>query len=214
MNTNWHINGSSQSVTAGQTILEWQLTWDHELVLFGGPILIERLFNVNLFDILVLFCPQEMTTLDLNLYTHMGCQRNIPIYAQASVSVHSQETEDIQALDWCPGVFCFFLFFFVLSARGKAAAKPLPPAPCPLQSRGAECTHQPVWKPTFSRILPEGVTQRNPLWAPAACWMLCRGCDGHVLGYSSQMPFQACWWLKLWSTAEGDWYPGAVVFPL
>ena len=76
-------------------------------MLFGGPILIERLFNVDLFDILVLFCPREMTALDLNLYTHMGCRRNIPIYAQASVSVRSQETEDIQALDWCPGAVVF-----------------------------------------------------------------------------------------------------------
>ena len=64
------------------------------------------------------------------------------------------EIRDIQALCWCPGVF-FFLFFFVLSARGKTAAKP---QPLPLVEQGAECTHQPVWKSAFSRILPEGVT--------------------------------------------------------
>ena len=67
---------------------------------------------------------------------------------------------------------CFFFFvFFVLSARGKTTAKPWPLPPA---EQGAECAHQPVWKPAFSRILPEGVTQRNPLQASAACWMLCR----------------------------------------
>ena len=65
----------------------------------------------------------------------------------------------------------FFFFFFVLSARGKTAAKPWPLPPAP---QGAECAHQPVWKSTFSRILPEGMTRRNPLRAPAACWMLYR----------------------------------------
>ena len=49
---------------------------------------------------------------------------------------------------------CFFFFFF-LSARGKTAAKPWPLPPA---EQGAECTHQPVWKSAFSRILPEGVT--------------------------------------------------------
>ena len=49
----------------------------------------------------------------------------------------------------------FFFFFFVLSARGKAAAKP---QPLPLKGQGAECAHLPVWKPAFSRILPEGMT--------------------------------------------------------
>ena len=113
-----------------------------------------------------------MTTLDLNLYTHMGCWRNIPIYAQASVSVCSQETEDIQALDWCPGFFFFFFFGGGFVSQGQGCCET--PTPHPLQSRGAECTHQPMWKPAFSRILPEGVTQRNPLQAPVACWMLCR----------------------------------------
>ena len=50
---------------------------------------------------------------------------------------------------------CFFFCFFVLSARGKTAAKP---QPLPPAEQGAECAHQPVWKSAFSRILPEGVT--------------------------------------------------------
>ena len=65
-------------------------------MLFGGPILIERLLNVNLFDIMVLLRPWEMTALDLNLYTHKGCRRNTSVYAQSSVSVRSEEAEDIR----------------------------------------------------------------------------------------------------------------------
>ena len=53
------------------------------------------------------------------------------------------------------GVQVFFFFFFLVS-QGQGCCEAL--APCPLQSRGARCTHQPVWKPAFSRILPEGVT--------------------------------------------------------
>ena len=70
-----------------------------------------------------------------------------------------------------PRCFFFFFFFFVLSARGKTAAKP---RPLPLGGQRARCAHQPVRKSAFSRILPEGKTRRNPLRAPAACWMLCR----------------------------------------
>ena len=76
-------------------------------MLVGGPILIEMLFNVNLLDILVLLRPGYVTALDLNLYTHMGCRRNISVYSQASVSVRSEEKEDIRALDWCPGAVVF-----------------------------------------------------------------------------------------------------------
>ena len=69
---------------------------------FGGPILIKWLSGVDLFDILVLLRPRQISTLDLGLYTHMGCRRNVSTYAQASVSVRSEETDDIQALDWRP----------------------------------------------------------------------------------------------------------------
>ncbi len=65
--------------------------------------LIKRPSNVDLFDILVFLRPRQMTALDLNLYTHIGCWRNISTYAQASVSVHCEETGDIRGLDWCPG---------------------------------------------------------------------------------------------------------------
>jgi len=66
-------------------------------------------FHVDLFDILGLLRPRYMTTLDLNLYAHIGCRRNIPIYAQATVSASSEKTEDIRALDWYPGAVVFRL---------------------------------------------------------------------------------------------------------
>jgi len=65
--------------------LGWWPTRDRELVLFGGPIRIERLPNVDLFDILVLLRPREMTAFDSNLYANMRCRRNISIYAQGLV---------------------------------------------------------------------------------------------------------------------------------
>ena len=67
----------------------------------------KRLSNVDLFDILVLLRPRHMTALDLNLYTHMGCWGNISTYEWASVSVRSDETEDIRALGWCPDPVVF-----------------------------------------------------------------------------------------------------------
>ena len=75
--------------------------------------------------------------------------------------------------------FLFFFCFFVLSARGKATVKPWPLLPA---EQGAECAHQPVWKPVFSRTLPEGMTRRNPLRAPVACWMLFRQLTDTVQG--------------------------------
>ena len=110
-----------------------------------------------------------MTAPHSDLRADPGCRRNISIHAHPPLSVRIGEIRDIRALCWCPGVFFFFFFFFVLSARGKTAAKP---QPLPLEGQGSECAHQPVWKSAFSRILPEGKTRRNPLRAPAACWML------------------------------------------
>ena len=78
-------------------------------MLLGGPILIEGLLNVDLFDILVLLYPRQMTALDLNLYAHNRCRRNTSIYAQASMSGCGEETEDIRALDWFPGPIVFLL---------------------------------------------------------------------------------------------------------
>jgi hypothetical protein len=60
-----------------------------------------------------------MTALDLNLYAHMGCRRNISVYEQASmtsVSARSEQTEDIRALDWCPGVVLFPLQLYRLTS--------------------------------------------------------------------------------------------------
>ena len=72
-------------------------------MLFGGPILIKRHSNVDLFGILVLLGPRQMSALELNRYTQMGCWRYISTYVQASLSVRSEVTGDVRALDWCPG---------------------------------------------------------------------------------------------------------------
>ena len=106
------------------------------------------------------------------------------MHAHLLVSGCIKEIRDILALCWCPGVFFFFL---VLSARGKTTAKP---QPLPPVEQGAECTHQPLWKSAFSRILPESVTQRNPLQASAACWMLCRQLTDTVQGTPARRLFK------------------------
>ena len=85
-------------------------------MLFGDPILIERLLNVDIFDIPALLCPRQMTVLDLNLYADMRCRRDISIYAHASVSGCSEETEDIRASDWCPGLVVFALQLYGLTS--------------------------------------------------------------------------------------------------
>ena len=96
-------------------------------------------------------------------------QRGLQIYLGNAENLSSRTVWTCwREKGWFPGLF---FFFFFLSARGRAAAKP---QPLPLAEQGAKCAHQPVWKPTFSRILPEGVTQRNLLQAPVACWMLCK----------------------------------------
>ena len=95
---------------------------------------------------------------EMHLYMYMG-------FRECTYQI----SMGIQALHRFPGLF--FFFFFVLSARGKTAAKP---RSLPLEGQGTERAHQPVWKSAFSRILPEGMTRRNPLRALAACWMLCR----------------------------------------
>ena len=78
-------------------------------MLLGGPILVEGLLDVDLFDILVLLYPRQMTALDLNFYAHNRCRKNISICVQASVSGCSEETEGIRVLDWCPGLVVFLL---------------------------------------------------------------------------------------------------------
>ena len=89
-----------------------------------------------------------MTTLHSDPNLDLGHWRNTSVHAHLLVSGCIKEIRDILALCWCPGVF-------VLSARGKTAAKP---QPLPPAEQGAKCTHQPVWKSVFSRILLEGVT--------------------------------------------------------
>ena len=56
-----------------------------------------------------------MTALDLNLYAHMGCRRDISIYEQDPVSVRSETTEDILALNWYPGQVVFPLQLYRLA---------------------------------------------------------------------------------------------------
>ena len=85
-------------------------------MLFGGPILIEGRFNVDLFDILVFLCPRQMAALDLKLYAHLRCRRNSSVHAQASVSGCGEKTEDVRALDWCPGPAIFLLQLYGLTS--------------------------------------------------------------------------------------------------
>ena len=56
-----------------------------------------------------------MTALDLNLYAQIRRRRNISIYAQGSLSVTSEATEDIRALDWGPGPVVFPLQLYLLT---------------------------------------------------------------------------------------------------
>ena len=155
-----------------------------------------------------------MTTLHSDLSADLGCWRNASIHAHPSMSVCIGEIRDIQLLCWCPGVFFLFFSFFVLSARGRTAAKP---RPLPPAEQGAECAHQLVWKSAFSRILPEGVTWRNLLQAPAACWMLCRQptdtvcwCPGVVVFHLNfslpvvyKQPQHIC---PIWNVLQCDFY--------
>ena len=98
----------------------------------GGPVLVKELLKADVFDILVLLHPWQMTGLDLNLYVHLRCQRNFSIYKQDSVNIHCKEAEDIWVLGWCPLFFFCFLFFlffvfflffcFVLSTSANSTA--------------------------------------------------------------------------------------------
>ena len=74
-----------------------------ELVHFGGPIIIEKLLNADLFGGLGLFRPGSMAALYLNIHVHLGCRRNISIYTKSPSIARYGETKDIRALDWCPG---------------------------------------------------------------------------------------------------------------
>ena len=114
-----------------------------------------------------------MTTLHSDLNADLGCRRKISIHAHPLFSARIGGIRDIRALCWCPGVFFFFFFFFFcFVSQGQDRCET---SACrPSRGGGTKCAHQPVWKSAFSRILPEGKTRRNPLRAPAACWMLCR----------------------------------------
>jgi len=88
-------------------LVETTLTRYCKLVAVRGPIVIEKLLDVDQYASLFLLRPWEVAALHLNLHTHLGCRRNIAIYAQGSASVHSEESKDIRALRWCPGPVVF-----------------------------------------------------------------------------------------------------------
>ena len=75
----------------------------------------KRLLNVDLFHILDFLGPMKVTALDLNFDAQIRCRRNISIDAQGSLSVTSEETEGIRALDWCPGPVIFSLHLYLLT---------------------------------------------------------------------------------------------------
>ena len=52
-----------------------------------------------------------MTALHTDLSADLGCRRNISIHAYSRISVRIEETGDIQALCWYPGVIVFPLYF-------------------------------------------------------------------------------------------------------
>jgi len=55
-----------------------------------------------------------MTALHLDLHEHLGCQGNIPTYAQGSGNVRREKTRAIQGLHWHPGPVVFPLQFSLL----------------------------------------------------------------------------------------------------
>ena len=94
-----------------------------------APVITEEPIKLDDFTPLSVLCPNQMTDLHSDLNADLGCWRNIFIHAHPPMSVCIVAIRDIWALCWCPGFyFIFILFIFVLSTRGKAAAKAL--APC------------------------------------------------------------------------------------
>ena len=75
----------------------------------GIPILIEERLNTDFLDILVLPRPREMTTLQMNLYAHLGRRENTSTYTQTSVGVRNEKAGDIRAFEWCPRPVVFHL---------------------------------------------------------------------------------------------------------
>ena len=84
------------------------------MVLFGGPIIIEKDLKVDLFCSVSLKSPQYTTLLHLDLHVHLGCWRNASTNAHASESVGCEERKAIRALGWCPGPVVFRLKLYPL----------------------------------------------------------------------------------------------------
>jgi len=64
---------------------------------FGGPIVFEKFWNVDLFATLLLR-PRQMSALHFDLDAQLGCRRNISTYAQALEKIRGEEKGDIQVL--------------------------------------------------------------------------------------------------------------------
>ena len=64
--------------------------------------------KVDDFARLSVLCQKSMTALHSDLSADLGCWKDISIYAHPPMSVRIEETRDIRALCWCPGVIVFF----------------------------------------------------------------------------------------------------------
>ena len=67
-----------------------QLTWHHEFVFFRGPINIEKVLEIDLFDNLFLPRPRQVIALRLNLHADLGCRRNLSSYTECSVIIYAR----------------------------------------------------------------------------------------------------------------------------
>ena len=73
------------------------------------PIILEKIFTVDLFATLFLLPQREMTGLHLDLNEDLGCRRYVSRYEQPSASVRIKETRGIQGLGWFPGAVVYAL---------------------------------------------------------------------------------------------------------
>ena len=80
-----------------------QLTLYGEFMIFGAPIVIEKVLYVNDFVRLSARRLKRIAADSLDLHPHLGCWGNISTRTGPSVCAYSKETRDIRALGWCPG---------------------------------------------------------------------------------------------------------------
>ena len=89
---------------------------------FGGPIIIEKLFEVDQFASHLSLRPLLLSWISTRV-ADVG--KNVPIYAQASEGTSGEETKDIRELDWCPGCLSSVLFYFHLLQTTSAGTSNL-----------------------------------------------------------------------------------------